>query len=323
MNPLVTVAVATYNSAAFVAETLESIFGQTYPSIALVVSDDCSQDNTLEVVQNWLAQERVTQRFHSIQLVTVAQNTGISGNCNRSIAAAPSDLLKFIAGDDILLPDCLQRNVDFIHQNPSARIVFSQIKIYQDHFRPEGFVRITPPEYPAAFFDPARTAQDQYQMLLLSDRIHFTPSFFMNKQAILQVGGYDEHYKRVEDYPMWLKLTAAGERLWYFHQPTVGYRIHAQATNNTGQDVLFKPSVFYAFQVRKECAHPYLPWEIVASEYFVYTISKLFDSLGWNRKTALLEKLFRGLTFYLNPFAYCYAFKKRWCVNPKNHLFYQ
>jgi alpha-1,3-rhamnosyltransferase len=322
MSPLVTVAVATYNSAAFVKETLESIFNQSYNPIALVVSDDCSKDNTVEKVQNWISQPRVIERFHSIELVTVPENTGISANCNRSIAAAPSDYVKFIAGDDIILPDGIEKYMNFVAKNPQARIVFSQIRVYQDHFKPESYVKTTPLDYPHNLMDEKLTAHDQYQLLLLSDRIHYTPSFFQNKQAIIEVGGYDEENKLVEDYPMWLKLTQAGERLYYFHQETVGYRIHSKATNNTGQHVIFKPSVLYSFKIRQKYAHPHLPWEIVASEYQVYYISKWFNQLGWNQSTTVLSKLYRLGTFYLNPFQYFYALNKRLPQN-KNNIFYQ
>ncbi|MFY7734922.1 MAG: glycosyltransferase, partial [Bacteroidia bacterium] len=50
MEKLVSVPVVTYNAAEFVLETLESIFNQTYQNIELIVSDDCSKDNTVEIV---------------------------------------------------------------------------------------------------------------------------------------------------------------------------------------------------------------------------------------------------------------------------------
>jgi len=94
----------------------------------------------------------------------------------------------------------------------------------------------------------------------------------MKKEAILNAGGYDESHRLVEDYPMWLKLTSIGERLFYFHKPTVGYRIHAKATNTIGEHVIFKPSLLNTFVIRKKYAHPHLPREIVLSEHHVHWV---------------------------------------------------
>ena len=236
MKLLVTTAVVTYNAAAFV-ETLESVFHQTYKNIELIISDDCSKDNTLEIVEKWSSQSRVKERFVDIKIIKVPQNTGVSANCNRAIAASSSNWIKFIAGDDILLPQCIQDNMNFSNQNPSAKIIFSQVKVYQDTFEEKNFKKYIPSQFPNNLMKVEFSAKDQFKILLASDRITYTPSYFFNKESLLSVGGYDEDNKLVEDYPMWLKLTKAGERLSYFHKETVGYRIHSKATNNTGHDV--------------------------------------------------------------------------------------
>lgn len=321
MNPLVTITVFSYNSAAFVQETLESAYNQTYSNLALVVSDDCSKDNSLAIVQEWLAQERVKDRFQSIKVLTVAENTGVSANCNRCIAAAPSDWIKFLAGDDILLPNAIQDYMQFVHDVPQAQVVFAQVKVYQDTFEEKNYVRTTPLDYPYNLMDQRWSAKDQYEILLVQDRIHYTPAVFFNKQAVLRVGGYDEEHRLAEDYPMWLKLTRAGERLYYLHKPTAGYRIHYNAANNTGQEVLFKPSALYTFEIRKRVAHRYLPWEMVASEYHVYCITRWFQQFGWNKKQPFYQLMYRLGCFYLNPFHYIYSLKKRMPAAKNNHFY--
>ena len=112
-SPLVTVAVMTYNSARYVIETLESVKAQTYPNIALIVSDDASQDNTIELVREWISQTSNKERFKGFELLTVPVNKGIPASCNRVLAAAESDWVKFIAGDDILLPNYIDDNIKF------------------------------------------------------------------------------------------------------------------------------------------------------------------------------------------------------------------
>ncbi len=321
MKTLVTITVATYHAAPYLLETLESAFNQTYLNLALIISDDCSADETVEIAKKWIEQERVKTRFQHIQVLTVPENTGVSANCNRSIAATTSEYFKFIAGDDILLPNCIEDNMNFVGEHPEAKIIFSQIKVYQDQFTEENYIKTTPHDYPTNFMSQAVSAADQHIMLLLSDRIHYTPSFFCNKAAILQVGGYDESNKLVEDYPMWLKLTEAGIRLHYFPKVTVGYRLHSKATNNVSNTVLFRPSIFYSFKIRKKLAHAKLPWEIVVSEYHIFYVSRLFSSMNWNKKTKLYSSLYRVFCFYLNPFHYVYAIKKRLAVHRDNPFY--
>lgn len=318
----VTVAVATYFSAQYVIETLESVYHQTYRDLALVISDDGSTDGTIELIRDWAAAPRNQERFVNIKVITVEKNTGISANSNRCIAAAPSDWIKFLAGDDILLPNCIADNMAFVQENPEAKVIFSQVRLYQDHFTPESYMKTLPLDFPNNLMHPDFTAHDQNRLLLVSDRINYTPSYFFNKQAVLKVGGYDEANRLIEDYPMWLKLTAAGEKLYYHHHETVGYRIHQKAANNVGDAVLFKPSVLNSYQIRKKIAHPFLPFEIGKSEQLVYGISKLFQNLGWNKNKGIYPSLYRMACFYLNPFYYIFALKKRLPQN-KTNFFYR
>jgi alpha-1,3-rhamnosyltransferase len=194
--------------------------------------------------------------------------------------------------------------------------------VYQDTFEPENFKETTPAQFPNNLFYPMVDAEKQFQILCISDRIHFTPSYMFNKVALEMVGFYDESERLVEDYPMWLKLTKAGIRLHYFHAPTVGYRIHEQATNNTGNKVLFKPSVVNSFSIRKQMCHKHLPWEMVASEHQQYISSRLFLMLGLNIKNRYTILLYKFCCFYLNPFHYVFVLKKR-LPSTKNIIFYQ
>lgn len=318
---MVTVVVTTFNAAFFIIETLESIYEQSYPDLALIISDDCSADSTIAIATDWAAEEKNKKRFKSIEIITSSKNTGVSANCNRCLKALETEWFKFIAGDDILLPNCIEDNVNFIKENPKAKIIFSQVKVYNNEFLEENYIKTIPHDFPNNLMNPAFNASDQYRLLLICDRINYTPSFFSNKKALLAVGGYDENNRLVEDYPMWLKLTSMGERLFYFHKPTVSYRIHAKATNNIGEHVIFKPSILNSFVIRKKYAHPHLPCEIVLSEHHVYWVSKCFQQLGCNKNVKINTILYNTFCFYFNPFYYLYSFKKRLFIY-KNNPFY-
>lgn len=309
-QPLVSVVVTTYNSQSTILDTLISLKNQLYPNIELIVSDDASTDNSLEIVQKWLNKNK--SRFIRTQLVTTPNNTGVSANCNRCISAANSTWIKLIAGDDILFPNCIGENVTFIEANPEAKIIFSQVQVFKNNFDPRNYLRAIPANFPNNLMHPDFSPTDQWSILVESDRITYTPSSFINRQCFLDVGGFDEEIKLQEDYPMWLKLTKAGYRLYYFHKPTVGYRQHDNALNNTHGKELFKQLEVKAFKARKKYAHPYLPLFRRKRENWVYMVKKLFLTMGWQQKsTPFRKRLLRLVSIHLNPWFYLDALQRR------------
>ncbi|CAD5252948.1 MULTISPECIES: glycosyltransferase [unclassified Imperialibacter] len=319
---LVTVAVTAFNSAKTIVDTLDSVKEQSYQQLELIISDDASSDNSVELAKKWLESPDNSRRFVDTKIITVPHNTGVSANCNRCIRAAQADWIKFIAGDDILMPNCIEDNMRFANKNPDARVIFSQVEVYVDNFQKGNFLRVIPAQFPDNLMHPEFSANDQWKRLLVSDRMHYTPSYFFNRTALAQVGNYDESNRLVEDYPMWLKLTGAGERLYYFHTPTVGYRMHAKALNNIGDARLFKPLSVKAFAIRQQMAHPHLPNDIVGKEKWEQGVKKFFLAIGANKNTAIARTFFRLLSVYLNPWQYAYAAKKRLPAN-KGNIFYQ
>ncbi|MBL7873749.1 MAG: glycosyltransferase [Cyclobacteriaceae bacterium] len=319
-QPNVSVIVATYNSSDFVIETLESIKSQTYPSIELIISDDASSDTTVALCRTWLDQHK--NRFVKTTLLTVPVNTGVSANCNRSMAATGSQWIKFIAGDDVLLPTCIEDNMSFVQDKPQIQILFSKVKVYKNTFETTNFIRVVPDQYPNNVMHPDMSASDQFKKLLLSDRISYTPSFFFKKEAVLAVGGYDEANTAVEDYPMWLKLTRAGIRLDFMEKVTVGYRQHNKALNNIETNVLFKPMELRTFSFRKKYVHPLLPWDIAYAERWQMGVKKLVHLAGMNIQNTISQGLYRFLTVYANPFQYVISFRKKFLKAARTNTFY-
>ena len=314
-------AIATYNSASFIVETLNSVAAQTYPNIELIVSDDCSTDNTVETCRNWLAQHE--SRFVRSTIITVPANTGVTPNANRSFRLAQSVWIKLLGGDDILLPHCIEANMRYVSANPGIAAVFSQVLLYRNTFEPASLIRPVPAAFPANLMREEFTAGDQYKLLLLSDRINYTPSVFLHRQTVLDLGGFDESIPMIEDYPLWLKLTSAGHRLRYFHEPTVGYRQHERAMNNMDSRRLFKPNYLKTGLLKEKYVYPNLPWDIAGGERFVFRISAVFQHMGLNRPGALSRVLYRTFTNYLNPYRYVTYIKRRVLGYGKHDLFYR
>lgn len=322
MSILVSVPVLTYNAAEFVEETLESIYNQTYQNIQLIISDDCSKDNTVEIVEKWCNQTRVKERFADIKIITVPKNTGIPANYNRCVNASDGEWIKMISGDDALLPNCILDNVKHVLENPSIKVLYSYLKIYRNTFEESNFIRLSPASFPSHIITPQITALEQYQLLLVSDRIQFTPSMFLNKEAILNAGLPKESLFS-EDFQTKLNLTKAGFKLHFFEKETVLYRQHEMATNNMIQDYVLKPHYFKTEDFRKEYIYPNVPRDVKRWHQFNWIANQIFRVERLNRKTKFSSFLHYLLTSVLNPFKYIIYFKATFLSKYKENIFYK
>src|ERR1035437_2293826 len=91
-QPLVSIIVITYNSSKFVLETLESAKAQTYRNIELIVTDDNSTDETVDICKKWIDENAV--QFVRATLVLSKSNTGIPANINRGVNLAKGFWIK-------------------------------------------------------------------------------------------------------------------------------------------------------------------------------------------------------------------------------------
>jgi glycosyltransferase involved in cell wall biosynthesis len=320
---LVSIIISTYNSSLFIKETLNSIKVQTWSELELIITDDCSTDDTVNICQHWLNTNRM--RFVNTKLLTASENTGISANANRGLNAAKGDWIKFLGADDTLKSNCIEDNMSWIISHPKVRALFSRIEVYRDTFELQNMLKTTPsiPYNQKGILAPGRSADSQYKMLLLSDRIHFTPSVFLHRETLLSVGGFDERFKLLEDYPLWLKLTKNGHRLYFMDKVTVNYRRHSKAINNNGIDYLINPNYFKLEDFRKVYTYPYLPADIRYFQRFIWYTSQIMRCDWLNKNKKPNRFLFDILTSYLNPFRYYIYLKKCFVKNLKNKEFYE
>ena len=215
-EPLVSIIVITYNSAKYVLETLESALAQTYRKIELIVSDDCSTDDTVEACRNWIDKHR--DRFVRSELLTAEKNTGISPNCNRGVGAAQGEWVKLIAGDDILTPQCIEAFVGFSQTHPEARLIFGSCQILRNGVLEEA---LNPP---SEFISV--TVDEQLLYLLQFGNCIQGPTSFLERRTLVGIGGYDESIPFSEDWPLWIKATHSRNRLYFMPRICAIYRAH-------------------------------------------------------------------------------------------------
>jgi len=115
----VSVVVPSFNNAAFIEATIESILAQTFEDFELVVADHSSVDGTWQRLQRYAADPRV-------RLLQTPPGGGAPGNWERVTAAARGELVKLVCGDDLIYPQCLRLQVEAMDANPSVALVASR-----------------------------------------------------------------------------------------------------------------------------------------------------------------------------------------------------
>lgn len=244
--PLVSVPVITYNSSKTVVETLDSIYNQTYPNLELIVSDDCSTDNTVQVCRDWI--EAHKDRFVRTELLTVEKNTGISANCNRAERACQGEWVKGIAGDDLLLPDCVSDYLDYVKENPDAMCVFGKVQFFGS---PIGDYSTYEAVFDYSFFslDP----EEQLHKLVFERNYVPASTAFYNLRRLRELGlnGNDERIPLLEDWPKWIKLLQNGIRFHFVDKEVVSYRVGLGISNSSRMSVeYFRSQLLFDFYYR-------------------------------------------------------------------------
>lgn len=220
-NFLVSIVVITYNSSKYIIETLESAKNQSYERLELIISDDCSKDNTVELCKKWLVENK--NRFERIKLLTVQKNSGIAANCNRGFYNAKGVWIKCIAGDDLLLPNCID-------------IFLENSKTNSESFFFSKMVSIPHSEYFTKMFDESfvnlNVEKNQLRYLLKGNYLP-APAFFIKTSAFLDLNGFDERFPFTEDYPLWIKALKKGYKFKFIEEKTVIYRIHQESISSS------------------------------------------------------------------------------------------
>jgi len=103
--PLVSIICLSYNHEDYVVEALNSVINQTYPNIELLIADDCSTDNSVEIIQNWL------QHHPKVHFSVNEKNLGNTKTFNQLAKKAKGDYIIDLAADDVLLPNCVEKQV--------------------------------------------------------------------------------------------------------------------------------------------------------------------------------------------------------------------
>lgn len=137
LEKLVSIIMPTYNSAAFVGESIRSVQQQTYENWELIIADDCSDDETVNVVESFAKNDS------RIKLKKTEHNLGPAGARNIAIEAANGQYFAFLDSDDIWYPEKLEKQIAFMEKN-NYLFTYTSYEIINSRSEPVGVVLSAP-----------------------------------------------------------------------------------------------------------------------------------------------------------------------------------
>lgn len=123
--PLVSIGIPTYNGGGRILKALQSIWDQHYPNIEIVISDNCSQDHTAELLGSLVAEHREVRYYRQ------RQNIGLVGNFEFVLRQASGKYFMWVADDDAIEPGVLFRYVWFLENHPAYSLVSGAIQYWK------------------------------------------------------------------------------------------------------------------------------------------------------------------------------------------------
>lgn len=206
VSPVVSVIMPVYNRSDFVSKAIESVLKQTYSNFELIIVDDGSKDDTLNIVQKYAQQDK------RIKVFSLLENKGISYARNFAIAKAKGKYLATMDSDDQAYPDWLKISVNYMEKNPNVTIGFIPMDYYDD----DGTGVINKKKY---LFTVRQLVFSSIANIGFVYRMDF-----IKKNNIK----YNETFISAEDYDFIAQIIMNNGRIEYVHpyQPLVLFRMH-------------------------------------------------------------------------------------------------
>lgn len=204
----ITIIVLTYNHQDYICDCLESIryqverYGDEEHVLELIVTDDCSSDNTVALVKDWLA--KYSYLFNNVIINVNAKNTGTCNNYENALAKSSGDYIKLLGGDDLFPPNSMYEIFSYLQQyDIVSGLPFEYVVNGKN--APESIQTLT---HKLQCINYAIRSQDFYKLIEKSCFLNAPATYIRRDVAVdPKVVSFVRSYVFTEDYPQWVKMS--------------------------------------------------------------------------------------------------------------------
>lgn len=230
-KPLVSICIPTYNGTQFIAEAMDSAIQQTYPNLEIVVSDDTSSDDTLNIIETYKTKTEIPIHIYH------HKRAGIGDNWNNCIKNANGEYIKFLFQDDLLEPNCIEKMATVLNSNVEVALVASKRVFIVDlnrkdketerwvgtHANLQNGLKLSKVKNIEIITKKLFNSHDFFNAPL--NKIGEPSAFMFKKSCVEKMGYFKENLEQILDYEFCCRLLKHYD-IAIIDEPLVKFRLH-------------------------------------------------------------------------------------------------
>jgi glycosyltransferase involved in cell wall biosynthesis len=210
----VTVLMSVFNARATLGEAIDSVLRQSHEAFEFLIMDDGSTDGSAEILSD------AATRDSRVRVLT-RRNRGMGASLNEGLAHARTEWIVRIDADDVMLPDRLARQIDFVRHQEDLAVAGCLADYIDARGRRLG-----------RSWSDLRTRADLARYMATGEAVGLThPSAILRRSAVLRAGGYRPQYWPADDVDLWNRLTERGWVVLVQQEVLLRYRIHSSSVS--------------------------------------------------------------------------------------------
>lgn len=212
MEELVSVIIPAYNHEKYIKKCLESIINQTYSNLEILVEDDCSTDNTKEIIKE--IKDKRIKKFYS------KENKGVVNIVNELLDKCTGKYIAVIGSDDIWYPTKIEEQIQIFKENPKLGAVFTEADLIDEN----GTKYKKSDKFDENVFNYTNMTSSKRLRLFYEKGNHLChPSSIITKKVFKDIGYYNRGFRQLHDYEYWTRLLQKYE-IYIINKRLMGYR---------------------------------------------------------------------------------------------------
>ena len=232
---------ASYNYAHYITQTIESIQSQTIQDWELIVVDDGSKDNSVEVIKSYCQKDSRIKLFQHKH----GENKGLIATIKLGIEKASSDWIAFLESDDFITPDYLEKKLEILANNSSADCIFNEVNFYGEKEVVEDVMQNVFTKYLHLRQKHLPENSGITHLVNITNTLNPIPTFscVMIRKSILKELDFNSPSPKNLDWYLWSQVIPKFN-VFYVNKKLTNWRMHKNsyisAKENPNQEILFK-----------------------------------------------------------------------------------